>query len=105
MKRIDPRHRERGGLDVGAFERLHVISVCFATTQQTLGRDFDQHCRDLEQRVLGGVEAARLDVDDHRQKAAKAAREIRADGVHCDAKRQRRRSLARIGTTTSAPNA
>ena len=41
-------------------------------TSRPSGVELDQHRRDLEQRIRRGVEAAGLDVDDHRQEAAEA---------------------------------
>ena len=71
MTGIDTRELERGGLDVGARERLHVTSVGLPRAPAPLLVAFDQDRGDLEQRVGVRIEAAGLHVDDDREIAAK----------------------------------
>ena len=105
MKGVDARHGERGGLDVRAFEWFDVKGVRLAAGQQTLGRDFDQYRRDFEQGIFRGIKPAGFDVDDDRKKAAESASKTRNRCAHVEVIRQRIFSLARMGTTTSLPNA
>ena len=60
-------------IEAGALERLHVIVVRGTAPERAVGVHVDEDRRDLEQRIGGGVEAARFHIDRHRQIAAEAA--------------------------------
>ncbi len=82
MMRIDAGHRERRGFQVRPRKRRDVVAMCFAAGQRAVAAHLDEHGGDLEQRVRLRVEAAGLDVDHHRQKAAKARGERDGRQLH-----------------------
>ena len=101
-----------------ALEGLDVEVVRGAAPQRAVGVHLDEHRGDLEQRIGGGVKAAGLHVDRHRQVAAEAPRHeraaaaggvgavdrLRSPACLAGARRQPIRSPARSGTSSSAPN-
>ena len=75
MAGVDAGELERGRLDVGPVERLDMATVGLARVPAA-PRVADDHDRgNLQQRVGSRVEAAGLDVDDHREIASKAISE------------------------------
>ena len=74
MVRVDAVDCERRGFKIGTFKRFDVIANRLASRQEAVGIDFEQHGGNLEQSICFRIESARLDVDHHGQKTAKAVR-------------------------------
>jgi hypothetical protein len=72
VERIDAVDKERRRIKVRALVGLHVKAVRRAAHEAAVGSDVDEHGRNLKERIRASIKSTRLDVDDHRQKAAKA---------------------------------
>ena len=67
-----PVMASEAGSRFDARKRHDVIAMCLAARERAVAAHLDEHGGDFEQRVGLRVEAAGLDVDHHRQEAAKA---------------------------------
>ncbi len=61
---IDPVDGQRCRFEIGAFERLDVITMRFAAAESAVFLCFHQNCCNLEQSIGLRIEATRLDIHD-----------------------------------------